>query len=336
MKSKTKSDFTWKTALIYALLIPYLIYIIPCFIRAFFPNLCCLNKPIKIVENKPTPTPIPTPIKTPKPKICIDKEEIETITVEKQVEIEKTLPCPEINPETKIQTEIIHHPPEIPEELINDWNKVQNYDIEKIKKQKESIKQQITELQNSIPTTEFSVDTNAEEPKDIDFDEASVRQQIQQEIQKHIVDGDEIPLILTSIKGKTFTQATTKFDQLIKSNTESRYSHAIPQDNNKRWCSPESPSNFSFWTPYPIWVQSFNIEFPNRKSLNDYANTISIDLLLEGDSVYSSPKPYKVDQDKITISLNNPVRFNRVRVVANGKGSVCIGDIHAYTSKKIV
>ena len=328
MGTKKEEEKQWIYYLAAFIVIPYVIYIIPCFIRGFFPNLCCLAN--SSINNQ---TKIPHKPKPSKP--CIEKEEIETVVVERKTEVTKTKPCPDLDAKIEIQKETIHYPPKMPQDVAAQIDKIKQYNTQRLQTQKENIQNEINQIKSSLQSVkipQFNEPSEEQHAQTPDF--TQIGNDFEKTIQKHIIQGNEIPLILTSIYGGKFKQGTNKFDQILSGNIDQRYTHAIQQDSSNRWCAPVSNATFSFWTPYPILLQSLTVNFPDFDKHKDTAKSFMIQLLL-GDDVNYQSESFKVINETVTIQIPTK-QFNRLRIIASGSSSVCIGNVKAYSSNVLI
>lgn len=231
-------------------------------------------------------------------------------------------------------TKEIRKPAVLPEDITNDLTTVKNYDFSAITQQQNDIKQRISRIKSKID--EYS-HIQAVEAKD-SVDDEKIAEFVSQYFKNlKTTEGDLLPLVLTSIFTYDNTQGTTKFQKLFKPSSH-RYDEAISQTNGM-WCAESSAANFSFWTPYPLWGQDFQVSFiENINDKKDYE--IMFELLLGNSHVdYSSQINVIQENGKYVAkySFEKPTRFDRVRVIAvNSKGSnVCISDVTARTPKKL-
>ena len=148
-----------------------------------------------------------------------------------------------------------------------------------------------------------------------------------------IVDGDKIPLVLTSIFDQKSKRGTPLYKKFLHPFTHGRYDHGIKQDKTKHWCASSQPANFTFWAPYGEYVSYVYVNVP--AGLENNAMTMYIQLLFEN-KVAAEKRPTLVENNRFVFYLDEPTRFNKLKVIArSGKSTVCIGDVEAFTSKKL-
>lgn len=314
---KEKQGIELKYVIAAIILIPYVLYLMPCFVRSFFPNLCCI----------PTKS---TPSKQNNTQKCIEKEEIEIVEHIKEVVVENKLPCPKKDPQNKIERVEIHKPAQIPKDIVDGMTEIQSRDFEQ---SVSKIQQEISNLQKEINNIKINaVDSKQATTKQYDIASDRVSKSVQDEIQKHLKDGDEIPLILTSVVTPEQKIATSKFNQLLHGSTVQRYTDAISKNNKNGWCYDSKEATLSFWAPYAMWTNHITLAFPSDFSKK--TKSISIQLLLDNEVVYKSEEII-VKDSAVKVNLNDNIRFQRLRVLAKGGQSVCVGDVKGFTSKKV-
>ncbi|OHT16031.1 hypothetical protein TRFO_13519 [Tritrichomonas foetus] len=311
--------------------------------------------PEPTIESTPEPTPETTPEITPEttPEITPEPTPIVTSTPKPEQTPETTptpVPTPTPTPTpTPIKTpepQVIILPVDLPQEFLDEvkeFKETTEENIEKLQKHSQEISQNIKNIDGKLNDISQKVDAdsktledlqnghNIKLPKDDLFTNT-----ITSTLDLHKKTDKGQKLILVNMKSPIETIGVRALDQMLKMSPGDRYDNEIqPNHKDGLTCINGKTANFTYWTQYPLWTNSIEIEYPTNSVSN--IRQLKIVAKLDGKTVFAS-NVINVDKSKIQFKFDKPIRFRELVIVAlqnNGGNEVCIGTMSSFDPPRI-
>ena len=219
--------------------------------------------------------------------------------------------------------------PVVPDDIRINWDYIENKNFDEYKERVKKVQKDIDEIKEKIDGVDYD-----ESKSVIEDPHKKITEKLIPNIQTETVEGEKIPLVLKSIFDKEKKVGKSVLhDVLNKIMHFHHYDDGIEQDKTKRWCASSQPANFTFWAPYGEYVSYIYVNVP--AGLKNNAATMHIQLLFE-EKVVAQKSPTFIKDNRFVFYLEEPTRFSKLKVIArSGKSTVCIGDVEAFTSKKL-
>lgn len=210
-------------------------------------------------------------------------------------------------------------------------NRANDLNINNLYEKQIQVYNELNEISDILSRINTSDVVNIFNPLPDDF-VPQVIDKVNQDIKVFHLDGERIPLVLTSIASHRELKKAKSFSYLM-SRKMHRFDDEILKDEDGRYCSKDKNARFSFWTPYPLWTTKFVLFQPDFRGSGVYE--ASIELLLDDKVVYMSHVK-KMEKGHNEFNLSEPIRFTRVRLNARGEGPTCVHNFSAYTPSKFL